>query len=108
MEIIYTAWNLKAFAEDSGDDGQPFLPDPECCFRLRCEIDAAFFHLYGSPREDMALILDTFPVLQRSGERGHGGYRRKRMVLETRDTPAPVVAEGLPYRPPLGPPGRAI
>ena len=66
MKIIYTAWNLKALAEDGGDDSQSFLSDPERCFRLRCEMDATCFHLYGLSREDAALILDTFPVLQRS------------------------------------------
>ena len=54
LELTCTAWNLKAFAEDCGDDGPPYLWDPERRFRLRCEIDAAFFHLYGVSREDAA------------------------------------------------------
>ena len=107
LELTCTAWNLKAFAEDCGDDGPPFLWDPERRFQLRCEIDAAFFHLYGISREDAAWILDTFPVLKRSEEREHGEYRTKRVVLETHDALAAAVAEGVPYRSPLGPPRRA-
>ena len=107
LELTYTAWNLKAFAEDCGDDGPPFIWDPERRFQLRCEIDAAFFHLYGISRDDSAYILDTFPVLSRSEEREHGEYRTKRVVLKTYDALAAAAANGLPYDSPLGPPRRA-
>ena len=45
LELTYTAWNLKAFAEDCDDDGPPFIWDPHRRFQLRCEIDAALFPL---------------------------------------------------------------
>ena len=63
---------MREFAEDCGDDDAPFIWDPRRRFQLRCEIDAAFFHLYGISRDDTAYILDTFPVLSRSEEREHG------------------------------------
>ena len=107
LELTYTAWNLKAFAEDCDDDGPPFVWDPHRRFQLRCEIDAAFFHLYGISRDDTAYILDTFPVLERSEEREHGEYRTKRVVLETYDALAAAAAKGMPYDSPLGPPRRA-
>ena len=68
LELTYTAWNLKAFAEDCDDDGPPFIWDPERRLQLRCEIDAAFFHLYGISQDDTAYILDTFPVLAEVGD----------------------------------------
>ena len=107
LELTYTAWDLRAFAEDCGDDGPPFVWDPERRFGLRCEIDAAFFHLYGISRDDTAYILDTFPVLARSEEREHGEYRTKRSVLETYDALADAATTGIPYDSPLGPPRRA-
>ena len=107
LELTYTAWNLKTFAEDCGDEGAPFVWDPDRRFRLRCELDAAFFHLYGVSREDAGYILDTFPVLKRSEEREHGEYRTKRGVLESYDALAAAAARGAPYRSPLGPPRRA-
>ena len=107
LELTYTAWNLKAFAEDCGDDGPPFVWDPERRFQVQCEIDAAFFHLYGISRDDTAYILDTFPVLKQSEERGHGEYRTRRMVLETYDALTAAAAKGIPYESPLGPPRRA-
>ena len=107
LELTYTAWDVKAFAEDCGDDGPPFVWDRERRLQLRCEIDAAFFHLYRIPRDDAAYILDTFPVVQRSEEREHGEYRTKRVVLETYDALAAAAAKGIPYDSPLGPPRRA-
>ena len=107
LELSYTAWKLKAFAEDCGDDGPPFIWDRERRFQLRAEIDAAFFHMYWVSRDDTAYILDTFPVLQRSEEREHGEYRTKRVVLETYDALAAAAAKGIPYESPIGPPKRA-
>ncbi len=103
LELTYTAWSLKAFAEDCGDDSPPFVWNPDRRFRLRCEIDAAFFHLYGVSREDAAWILDTFPVLERSEEREH---RTKRGVMESYDALAAATGSGTPYHSPLGPPRR--
>ena len=107
LELAYTAWDLKAFAEDCGDDGPPFIWDPERRFQLRCEIDAAFFHLYGISRDDTAYILDTFPVLKQSEEREYGEYRTRRVVLDTYDALAASAACGVAYDSPLGPPRRA-
>ena len=107
LELTYTAWNLKAFAEDCDDDGPPFVWDPNRRFQLRCELDAALFHLYGVSRDDTAYILDTFPVLERSEAREHGEYRTKRVVLETYDALAAASAMGIPYESRLGPPRRA-
>ena len=36
----------RPLANDCGDDGPPFLWDDERRFEIRCELDAAFFHLY--------------------------------------------------------------
>ena len=107
LELTYTAWDLKTFAEDCGDDGRPFVWEPERRFQLRCEIDAAFFHLYGVSRDDAAYITETFPVLARSEQREHGEYRTQRVVLETYDALAAASRSGQTYLSPLGPPRRA-
>jgi hypothetical protein len=46
LELTYTAWDLESFARDCGYDGPPFRWDEERRFEIRCELDAAFFHLY--------------------------------------------------------------
>lgn len=107
LELTFTAWDLKAFAEDCDDEGTPFIWDAERRFRIRCEIDAAFFHMYGVSRDDAAYILDSFPVVEQTESREHGEYRTKRVVLETYDALAAAAARGVPYDSPLGPPRRA-
>ncbi len=48
LELTYTAWDLETFAKDCGYDGPPFRWNEERRFLLHCELDAAYFHLYGS------------------------------------------------------------
>jgi hypothetical protein len=106
LELTYTAWDLEPFARDCGDEGPPFAWDPARRFQLRCELDAAFFHLYGVARDDVAYVMDTFPIVRRHDESAFGEYRTKRVVLETYDALAKAAASGKPYASPLGPPRR--
>ena len=46
LELLYTGEGLRDFARECGWDGPPFRWDEERRFLLRCELDAAFFHLY--------------------------------------------------------------
>lgn len=46
LELVYTTPDFQAFAQDCGWNGPPFRWDEERRFLLRCELDAAFFHLY--------------------------------------------------------------
>ncbi len=85
LELTYTAWDLEPFARDVGFDGPPFRWDAERRFLLRCELDAAFFHLYGLNREDTAYVMDTFPIVRKHDEKAHGEYRTKRVILEIYD-----------------------
>ena len=41
--------------------------------RLRAELDALYAHLYGLTREELAYILDTFPIVRRKDEAQVGG-----------------------------------
>ena len=104
LELTYTAWDLAGFARDVGWDGPPFRWDPERRFRLRCELDAAFFHLYGIERDDVAYIMDTFPIVARHDEKAHGEYRTKRVILDLYDALAKATETGTPYETVLTPP----
>lgn len=97
LELTYTAWDMKPFAEDLGDTGAPFVWDPERRFLLRAELDAAFFHLYGVSRDDADYILDTFPIVRRKDEEAHGEYRTKRVVLKIFDAMQRAADTGTTY-----------
>ena len=107
LELTFTAWDLRSFARDVGDEGAPYIWDVERRFVLRAELDAAFFHLYGLARSDVDYILDTFSVVRKNDEKSHGEYRTKRVVLERYDALAGAAASSVPYVSPLGLPRRA-
>lgn len=131
LELTYTAWDLQPFAQDCGFDGPPFRWDEDRRFLLRCELDAAFFHLYlpanadgtwkkdenetdaelaalcstfPTPRHAVDYIMDTFPIVKRKDEAKYGEYRTKRTILEIYDAMQNVIATGQPYQTRLDPP----
>jgi hypothetical protein len=104
LELTYTAWDLEPFGWDVGYDGAPFRWSPERRFLLRCELDAAFFHLYGLSRDDTDYVMDTFPVVRKNDEKAHGEYRTKRVILEIYDAMAEAARTGEPYQSRLDPP----
>ena len=104
LELTYTAWDLRPFARDCGYDGPPFRWDEERRFLLRCELDAAYFHLYGIERDDVDYIMETFPIVKRKDVAKHGEYRTKRVILEIYDEMAAAMRTGVPYQTRLDPP----
>ena len=105
LELTYTAWDLQDFAQDCGWSGPPFKWDEERRFLLRCELDAAFFHLHGLTRDDVAYILNSFPIIRRKDEeKFNGHYRTKGVILEIYDEMVAAITSGLPYNTRLDPP----
>jgi hypothetical protein len=104
LELIFTALGLEDFARDQGYSGPPFRWDDERRFLLRRELDAAFFHLYGVEREEVAYIMETFPIVRRKDEQIHGEYRTLRVILEIYDAMQTAIDTGEPYPTRLSPP----
>lgn len=104
LEMSYTAWDLEAFGKDCGYEGPPFRWDEERRFLLRCELDAAFFHLYGIERDDVDYIMETFPIVKRKDEQAYGDYRTKLQILEIYDAMSRAIETGEPYETLLDPP----
>ncbi len=104
LELTYTAWDLNSFAQDCAYDGPPFRWNEERRFLLRCELDAAYFHLYRIERDDVDYIMETFPIVKRKDEKLYGGYRTKRVILEIYDEMKRATETGEPYRTRLEPP----
>lgn len=126
IELTYTAWDLKPFAEDCGYQREPFGWDEERRFQLRCELDAAYLHMYfgtsewrqapGEPAADFArlkeafptprhaveYVMDTFPLVRKADEERHGHYRTKQRILEVYDQLATPTARPVPQESVLG------
>jgi N-6 DNA Methylase len=121
LELVFTSWDLEPFARDGGFDGPPFRWNQERRFQLRCELDAAFFHLYlGSeeewrrepesltkyfpkPRDAVAYIMDTFPIVKRKDDEKFGSYRTKDTILKIYDDLAESERTSQRYVSPLNP-----
>jgi hypothetical protein len=83
--------NAVAVAWAEGDTPAPFVWDTGRRARLRAELDAVYAHLYGLTREELAYVLDTFPIVHRKDEDAYGAYRTKRMVLAAFETTEPLI-----------------
>ena len=97
LELVYTANDLRPFAEDMGYHGEPFRWDEVRRAQLRAELDAYYARLYGLTRDELRYILDpkevhgedfpgeTFRVLKEKEVRLYGEYLTRRLVLEAWD-----------------------
>ena len=65
--------------------------------RVRAELDAAMFHLYGIERDDVDYIMETFPIVKRKDLAAHGEYRTKRLILEIYDQMIAAITTGKAY-----------
>ena len=79
---------MAQFGEDLGYHGPPFRWDEERRSLIRAELDALMFHLYGVNRDDVAYIMDTFPIVKRQDEEKPEELRTKRLILERYDAMA--------------------
>ena len=116
LELSYTAWDLRPFANDLGYEGPPFIWDESRRALLRGELDAYFARLYGLNRDEILYILDpqeamgndfpseTFRVLKEREVKQFGEYRTKRVILEIYDEMAWANQTGQPYQTRLDPP----
>ncbi|ORV21096.1 restriction endonuclease [Mycolicibacterium conceptionense] len=94
LELSYTSYRLRPYAEDLGDDGPPFQWDSDRRALLRADLDAGFLHIYGLDRDESEHVLDSFFVVRKYDERDFGEYRTKRLVLEAYDRMAEAIANG--------------
>lgn len=104
IELTYTAYDLRPFAQECGYHGPPFRWNEERRFLLRCELDAAYFHLYSIVRDDVDYIMDTFPIVKRKDKAAYDEYRTKRVILEIYDEMAEAIQSGTLYQTRLDPP----
>lgn len=94
LELTYTSHEMKLWAEDLGNSGQPFAWNDDRRAQLRAELDVFFARKYGLTEEDLRYVLDpakikgvdypseTFRVLKEKEIRLYDEYRTERLVLD--------------------------
>lgn len=104
LELTYASSDMTSFAAANGDTGRLFRWNKERRALLLAERDAAVFHLYGVPRDDVDHVLETFPIVKRDDLAAHGTYRTKDLILNVYDRMAEAEKSGTPYRTLIDPP----
>jgi hypothetical protein len=97
LKLVYTAVDLKGYADDLGYSGPCITWDVVERTQLRAEIDAYYAHLYRLTRDELRYIFDpkdvfgedfpseSFRVLKEREIKEFGEYRTQRLVLEAFD-----------------------
>lgn len=98
LELAGTSQSLVPYLQDLGVRDGIYTWDPARRFLLRCELDAAFFHLYGLSYADADYVMDTFPIVKRNDERAHGKYRTKFEILKIHEALDEAKRAGKPYQ----------
>jgi hypothetical protein len=102
-ELVCTSDEMSPLLASIDPDLNLFGWDEDRRFQIRCELDAAYFHLYGVPRDDVGYIMHEFPILRRQDEEQYGGYRTRDQILHLYDEIAAALARGMRWESPLVP-----
>jgi hypothetical protein len=81
-ELREPEWVNHSDSTDNHFPHTPFIWDTERRDRIRAQLDALFARLYGLDEDDLAYLLDTFPVVKKEDKKEFGEYRTKKLVLE--------------------------
>lgn len=104
MELICTANDLLPVNVSEEYPARPFVWNGMRRFRIRAELDALYFHLYGIERDDVDYMMESFPIVKRKDLAEYGSYRTKEAILEIYDEMARCEREGTQYVTRLDPP----
>jgi len=86
MKLAYTSNSLSPLVEvfPKFYENKPTWNEEER-FRLKCELDAIYAHLYDLTRDELDYILETFPIVKRKEMEKCGRYRTKETILQLFD-----------------------
>ena len=102
-ELDAAFFHLYLPADANGDwvparkaDGCPHDETPEQLAGLK--------RRFPNPRDAVAYIMDTFPIVKRKDEERYGTYRTKEMILQIYDEMQEAIRTGKEYQTKLDPP----
>ena len=104
LELTYTACSLQPFAVEIGYNGPPFRWSDDRRFLIKCEIDAAMFHLYGLSLDELTHVMETFPIVKRRDYDQYMEFRTKRMICEMFNDIRDAQVNGRQFQTRLSPP----
>ncbi|HDZ16779.1 MAG TPA: hypothetical protein ENH75_00720, partial [archaeon] len=81
IQLSFTSYDLRNFAENCGYSGPPYKWDFEERNCLRAELDAIYAHLYKYSRNELEYIIDTFTVTKKYDMNNYNEFRTKILIL---------------------------
>ena len=104
LELTYTAWSLQPFAVEIGYNGPPFRWSDDRRFLIRCELDAAMFHIFGLDCDELSHVMETFPIVRRYDVKQYQEFRTKRVICEIFNDILDAQANARQFKTRLSPP----
>lgn len=102
-ELTFTSYDAPLISNTT-EPQQPYEWNEMRRKNIQTELDAAFFILFGLSRDEVAYVLDTYPIIRSHDEAMYGEYLTKRLVLEAFDAMQHAVDSAAIYKSPLSPP----
>jgi len=104
LELVATSEDMSSYASECSQHNRSFSWSAQRRLAIRCELDAAYFHLYSISRRDAEYILERFSIVRRNDEALYGDFRTKLLILDIYDRMQAAIASGRPYETILDPP----
>jgi hypothetical protein len=82
FKLTYTSTDLRGWARDLGRDRPPQEWIPSQRRKLRVELDALYFSLYGMEADEIRHVMDSFHIVKKNEEEKHGSYKLRKQILE--------------------------
>jgi hypothetical protein len=89
LKLTCTANDMRPLAEAAGFEPGVWKWKEDERAKLRAELDAAYFHLYGLSRDDVSYILGTFQGIKKEDDAHDGEGLTRRLVMQAYDDLAP-------------------
>jgi hypothetical protein len=89
LKLTCTANDMRPLAEAAGFEPGVWKWKEDERAKLRAELDAAYFHLYGLSRDDVSYILGTFQGIKKEDDAHGGEGLTRRLVMQAYDDLAP-------------------
>lgn len=90
LKLTCTSDDMRPLAEACGLKEPVYRWHPDERARLKAELDAAYFLLYGVSRDDAEYILSTFKGARRRDEADVGAFRTAELILQCYDELRPT------------------
>ncbi len=82
LELTYTSTDLRSWAKDIGYFGEPYKWEDVRRRKIKVELDALFFKLYGLCESEVNHVIESFPILKKEDVKKYGEFKLKNEIMD--------------------------